>query len=125
MNENSGINMTISNNELDLNNLPKLSEVLLVEEALQNNKERIITMSKLKKILYGKITKNTLILILDYLKTKNKITITSKGIAWKNDTKNLLKTLDKLFKKSELTEENAIFFGKQINKKVAKKFRET
>jgi hypothetical protein len=36
----------------------------------------------------------------------------------------ILKEMNKILSKSELTEEDAIFFGKQITKKAAKKFRE-
>ncbi len=35
----------------------------------------------------------------------------------------ILKEMNKIFSKSELTEEDAILFGKQITKKAAKKFR--
>jgi hypothetical protein len=90
MNENLGINMAISNNELNLENLPTLSKVLLVEETLRNIKGSIITTPKLKKILKGKISQNTLMIILDYLKATNKIAITSKGIVWINGTKKLV-----------------------------------
>jgi hypothetical protein len=36
----------------------------------------------------------------------------------------ILKEMNKILSKSELTEEDAILFGKQITKKAAKKFRE-
>jgi hypothetical protein len=36
----------------------------------------------------------------------------------------ILREMDKLLAKSELTEEDAIRIGRQINKKVAKKYRE-
>jgi hypothetical protein len=36
----------------------------------------------------------------------------------------VLKEMDKILSKSKLTEEDAIFFGRQIKKKVAKKFRD-
>ena len=36
----------------------------------------------------------------------------------------ILREMDKLLAKSELTEEDTIRIGKQINKKVAKKYRE-
>jgi len=36
----------------------------------------------------------------------------------------VLKEMDKILSKSKLTEEDAIFFGKQITKKAAKKFKD-
>jgi hypothetical protein len=36
----------------------------------------------------------------------------------------ILKEMNKILSKSELTEEDAILFGKQITKKAAKKFRD-
>jgi hypothetical protein len=114
--------MTKSNNELDLKNLPTLSEVLLVEETLQNIERRIITTSELKKILNGKITENTLMIVIDYLEAKNKIAITSKGITWIHDKQKLLKSLDKLLEKSELTEKDAIEMGRKIKHNMAKRY---
>jgi len=121
MNENLGIKMTVSNNELNLKNLPTLSEVLLVEEALQNMKESIITVLDLKKLLKGKINQNTLMIILDYLEEMNKIVVTSKGITWIRGTKKLLELLNDLLEKSELTEKDAIEIGRKIKHNVAKK----
>ena len=36
----------------------------------------------------------------------------------------ILKEMDRLLSKSELTEEDAIRIGRQVNKKIAKKYRE-
>jgi len=122
MNENLGIKMTVSNNELNLKNLPTLSEFLLVEEALQDSNESIVTMSQLKKLLQGKINKNTLTVILDYLEESNKILVTIKGITWIKSNKKLLDLFDKLLEKSTLTEEDALRLGRQINKNATRKF---
>ncbi len=101
MKENSGIDMTISKKEFDLEKLPTLNDVLLVEEALQDSNESIVTISQLKKILHGKINQNTLTLILDYLDEENKIAVSSKGITWIKSKKKLLELIDKLLEKKQ------------------------
>jgi len=124
MNENLGINMTISKKDLNLEKLPTLSDVLLVEEILQNTNESIITMTKLEKLLHGKINHNVLIIILDYLQEINKIAVISKGITWIKNRRKVLDLMDKLLEKSALTEEDAIKIGRMINKKATKRFYE-
>ena len=122
MKESSGIDMAISKKEFDLEKLPTLSDVLLVEEALQDSNESIVTMSQLKKLLHGKINQNTLTIILSYLDVENKIVVSSKGITWIKSKKKLLELMDKLLAKSELTEEDAIRLGRKVNKKVSQRF---
>jgi hypothetical protein len=124
MKENSGINMATSKKDLSLEKLPTLSDVILVEKILQDANESIITMAKLEKLLHKKINKNILSIILDYLEEENKIAVTSRGITWIKNKRKLLELFDKLLEKSELTEEDAILFGKQITKKAAQKFRD-
>ena len=80
MNENLGINMT--KKDPDLEKLPTLSDVILVEKILQDTNESIITMTKLEKLLHRKINKNTLSIIRDYLEEENKIVVTTRGITW-------------------------------------------
>ena len=124
MKENSGIDMIDTKKELDLEKLPTLGDVLLVEETIQDCDESIVSLSQLKKLLQGKITQNTLRNILDYLDEKNRITTSPKGVTWIKHTKKLLEYMDELLKNSELTEEDTIRLGRKINRKVAKRFRE-
>jgi hypothetical protein len=123
MKENSGIDMTNTKKELDLEKLPTLGDVLLVEETIQDCNESIVTLSQLKKLLHGKITQNTLRNVLDYLYEKNKIATSPKGVTWIKHTKKLLEYMDELLKNSELTEEDAIRLGRKVSRKVAKRFR--
>jgi len=116
--------MTRTKKELDLEKLPTLGEVLLVEETIQDCDESIVTLSQLKKLLHGKITQTTLRNILDYLDEKNRIVRSPKGVAWIKPSKKLLEYMDELLKNSELTEEDTIRLGRKINKIVAKRFRE-
>jgi hypothetical protein len=124
MKENSGIDMTNTKKELDLEKLPTLGDVLLVEETIQDCDESIVTLSQLKKLLHGKITQNTLRNILNYLDEKNRIATSPKGITWIKHTKKLLEYMDELLKNSELTEEDAIRLGRKVSRKVAKRFRD-
>ena len=116
--------MTISKKDLDLEKLPTLSDVLLVEEILQNTTESIITMTKLEKLIHGKINHNVLLIVLDYLQEINKIAVISKGITWIKNRRKVLDLMDKLLEKSTLTEEDAIKIGRMINKKAARRFYE-
>jgi hypothetical protein len=124
MKENSGIDMTNTKKELDLEKLPTLGEVLLVEETVQDCDESIVPLSQLKKLLHVEITQNTLWNILDYLDEKNKIATSPKGVTWIKHTKKLLEYMDELLKNSELTEEDTIRLGRNINRKVAKRYRD-
>jgi len=81
-----GINMTSTNKKDRLGTLPTLDQVFLVEDILQNINDSLIPISQLKKKLSRKLKKNTLMTILDYLETMNKIVITSKGITWIHNT---------------------------------------
>jgi hypothetical protein len=116
--------MTNKKKELDLETLPTLGDVLLVEEAIQDCDESIVTFSQLKKLLHGKITQNTLWNILDYLDEKNRIATSPRGATWIKPSKKLLEYMDELLKNSEMTEEDTIRLGRKINRKVAKRFRD-
>jgi hypothetical protein len=61
---------------------PRLSTILMVENALENMDDSVIKVSKLKKILPKKINHNTLLTVLDYLQKNNKIYMSVKGITW-------------------------------------------
>jgi len=114
--------MTKTKKELDIEKLPTLGEVLLVEEIIQDCNESIVSLSQLKKILKGKINQNTLRSILDYLDEKNRIATSKKGITWIKSKKKLLEYMDELLKNSELTEEDTIRLGRKVNTKIAKRF---
>jgi len=82
MKENLDINMQTYVDEYKLESLPTLNEVILVENALKNIDDSIVTVPQLKKILAKKVKHDILMIILDYFETANKISITSKGITW-------------------------------------------
>jgi hypothetical protein len=124
MKENSGIDMMNTKKELDLEKLPTLGELLLVEEAIRDCDESIVSLSQLKKLLHGKITQNTLRNILDYLDEKNKIATSPKGVTWIKHTKKILEHMDVLLKNSELTEEDTIRLGRKVSRKVAKRYHD-
>lgn len=86
MKKGSGINMTTHNKKDRLEKLPTLDQVLLVQDILQDIDDSLIPLSKLKNKLSKKLKKNTLLTILDYLETMNKIVITPKGITWIHNT---------------------------------------
>ena len=121
MKENLGINMTIQKKNINFEKLPTLSDVLLVEKILQNSNESIITKTKLKKLINGKIKQNKLDIILDYLQERNKIFVSAKGITWIHNTSSRLrKEMDKILSKSELTDKDALEIGRKIKHGIAK-----
>ncbi len=61
---------------------PNLNTVLMVEKALQDNKEEPMVLSKLKQKLPKKIMHQTLKVILEYLWYSGKIIYGPKGIQW-------------------------------------------
>lgn len=124
MKENSGIDMTRTKKELDIEKLPTLGEVLLVEETIQDCNESIVSLSQLKKLLQGKINQNTLRSILDYLDEKNRIATSPKGVTWIKSKKKLLEYMDELLKNSELTVEDTILLGRKVSRRVAKRYRD-
>jgi hypothetical protein len=58
----------------------------MVEEALKNMNESVITIAELKRRLPKQVNHNTLMVILDYLEKSNKIAVTLKGITWVHNT---------------------------------------
>jgi hypothetical protein len=64
--------------------------ILLVENALQNCPNSVMTISELKKALPKQIDHKILMKILEHLENGNKIVIGRKGITWiYNNNKNL------------------------------------
>ncbi|WP_410508113.1 hypothetical protein RSJ42_15200 [Methanosarcina hadiensis] len=61
---------------------PTLNTILMVENALKNSPDSIVTVAGLKKMLPRQVNHNTLITILDYLEQSNKIAVGLKGITW-------------------------------------------
>lgn len=95
MKKDLGINMNVTDKKKRVNELPTLDQVLLVEDVLQNIDDSLIPIIQLKKKLSRKLKENTLMTILDYLESMNKITITPKGITWiVNTNTRLRKAID-------------------------------
>jgi hypothetical protein len=72
--------------EYKLSHSPTLNTVLMVEHTLQNMNESVIKISEIKKHLPKQINHNTLMIILTYLETSNKIAVSLKGITWIHNT---------------------------------------
>ena len=71
---------------------PNLNTMIMVENALKNFGESLITVPELKRSLPKQINHNVLKLILQYLEESNKILTTINGITWiHNSNKNLKK----------------------------------
>lgn len=69
---------------------PTLNTIIMVEEAIQNSPNSVITIPELKKTLPRQVNHNTLITILEYLENSDKIVVGLKGITWIHNTnKNL------------------------------------
>lgn len=77
--------------EHELPHSPTLNTVLMVEEALKNMDDSIITIAELKKILPKQVNHTMLKVILAYLEESNKIAVTLKGITWIHNPNPLLR----------------------------------
>ena len=89
------INMAGTIQVQKLEHSPTLNTVLMVEEALKNSAESVITIAKLKRILPKQVNHNTLKIILEYLEESNKIAVSLKGITWIHNTnQNLRRAID-------------------------------
>ncbi|MFH1100621.1 MAG: hypothetical protein V1726_01095 [Methanobacteriota archaeon] len=121
MRENSGIEMTLQKTIGDIENNPTLHDVLLVEKAVQDHNESIVTLPQLKKLLQGKINEDKIYIILDYLEEENRIVVSPRGITWIKNTQLKVKILNALLEKSKLTEKDSIILGNKIKREIAKK----
>ena len=75
---------------------PTLNTVLMVEKALKEMDEGIISVIELKHRLPKQVNHYTLKKILNYLEESNKIIWTAKGISWiQNNNQNLRKAIAK------------------------------
>jgi len=61
---------------------PTLNTVMMVEDALRNMNESVISIAELKRKLPRQVNHGTLMVILEYLERSNKIAVTLKGITW-------------------------------------------
>ena len=86
MKKDLGINMTTKNKKDISRELPTLDQVFLVEDVLLKMDDSLISLDQLKKKIPRKLKGATLITILDYLESMNKITITPRGITWIHNT---------------------------------------
>ncbi|MBR9682565.1 MAG: hypothetical protein GOV02_02730 [Candidatus Aenigmarchaeota archaeon] len=66
---------------------PTLNTVMMVEKALQNAEDSIVTVADLKRMLPRQVNHRTLMAILQYLEYSNKIAVSIKGITWIHNPK--------------------------------------
>ncbi|MBS3163589.1 hypothetical protein J4427_02760 [Candidatus Woesearchaeota archaeon] len=73
---------------------PTLNTVIMVEDALKNMDESVISIAELKRKLPRQVNHITLMVILEYLERSNKIAVTLKGITWiENNNPNLKRAI--------------------------------
>ncbi len=65
-----------------LTHAPTLTTIRMVEEAIKNAKNSIMTIPELKRSLPKQVNHTTLKTILEYLEESNKIYMSIKGITW-------------------------------------------
>lgn len=61
---------------------PTLNTVIMVEKAIQDSNNSLVTVAELKRVLPKQVNHNTLMVILEYLDKCNKIDFRWKGIVW-------------------------------------------
>jgi len=61
---------------------PTLNTVLMVEGALKNMDESVVSVAELKRKLPKQVNHYTLMAVLEYLEESNKIAVSLKGITW-------------------------------------------
>ena len=76
-----------------LEHSPTLNTILMVENVIKNSKNSIITVAEIKRALPRQINHNTLMVILEYLESSNKIAVSLKGITWIYDNNPTVKRL--------------------------------
>jgi hypothetical protein len=73
---------------------PTLNTVLMVENTLKNARESVVSIAELKARLPKQVNHNTLMVVLQYLESSNKIAVSLKGITWiQNNNPNLRKAI--------------------------------
>jgi len=88
--------------KLTLEHNPNLNTIIMVEETI-NDSNQPITIAELKKKLPKKINHNTLKVILEYLETEGKISVSINGIS-RADNNKLLNEIKRIFKMETMTE---------------------
>lgn len=69
-------------NQLTVQHSPTLNTVLMVENAIRNAKDSVVTVAELKRMLPKQVNHNTLKTILIYLEESGKIAVSMTGITW-------------------------------------------
>lgn len=72
---------------------PTLNTIIMVEDAIQNSPDSVITVAELKKALPRQVNHNTLMTILEYLEKSNKIIVGLRGITWIHNTNQNLRNV--------------------------------
>ena len=72
---------------------PTLHTIIMVEDAIQNSPNSVITIPELKKALPRQVNHNTLMTILEYLEKSNKIAVGLRGITWIHNTNHNLRNV--------------------------------
>ena len=72
---------------------PTLNTIIMVEDAIQNSPDSVITVAELKKALPRQVNHNTLMTILEYLEKSNKIVVGLRGITWVHNTNQNLRNV--------------------------------
>ncbi len=75
---------------------PTLNTVIMVENAIKNAPDSVVTIPEIKRRLPKQVNHYTLMTILEYLEASNKIVVTLKGITWVHNTnQNLKRAIEK------------------------------
>ncbi len=79
-----------------LEHSPTLNTVLMVEAAIKNSGNSVITIPEIKRAMPRQVNHRTLMIILEYLEGSGKIAVTLKGITWiHNPNQNLRNAINK------------------------------
>lgn len=70
----------------ELKHSPTLNTVIMVENAIKNSENSVMTIPELKRALPRQVNHNTLKAILAYLEESGKIAFSLKGITWIHNT---------------------------------------
>lgn len=65
---------------------PTLNTVIMVEKALKDAKDSVVSVAELKRALPKQVNHYTLKAILYYLEESNKIAVSLRGITWIHNT---------------------------------------
>ncbi len=65
---------------------PTLNTVIMVENTLKNMNDSVFKISDIKRELPKQVNHNTLMHILEYLESNNRIYVGLKGITWVHNT---------------------------------------